>query len=373
MKFLIITHVKHKKRNDDYFAYEPYVKEMNIWLKHIDELEILAPIGNDSISNIDLNYVHPSITFSRISEIQFTSVRHTLRSLFLIPSIVFAMYRACKRADHIHLRCPGNIGLIGCIVQILFPKKLKTAKYAGNWNPASKQPLSYRIQKKILSNVFWTKNMNALVYGNFGSQSNNIKSFFTASFHESDIISIQDRDYSKCLKFLFIGSLVDGKRPLLTLKIIENLRKKGIDASIDFYGEGMTLASLVDYVTANNLKHVVVFNGNQSRDTIKSALSKAHFLILPSKSEGWPKVVAEAMFFGAIPIATKISCVPFMLDYGNRGILIEPNIELASATIIENLNPAKLIELSQNAINWSQKYTFEEFEKSIKELLSFNR
>ena len=43
------------------------------------------------------------------------------------------MYKAMKWADHIHLRCPGNIGLLGCIVQIAFPKKVKTVKYAGNW------------------------------------------------------------------------------------------------------------------------------------------------------------------------------------------------------------------------------------------------
>src|SRR5690606_34200508 len=48
----------------------------------------------------------------------------------------------------------------------------------------------------------------------------------------------------------------------------------------------------------------------------------SHFLILASKSEGWPKAVAEAMFFGCILIVTPVSCVPWMLNYGSRGILI---------------------------------------------------
>ena len=66
---------------------------------------------------------------------------------------------------------------------------------------------------------------------------------------------------------------------------------------------------------------------------IKEVLKKSDFLILPSKSEGWPKAIAEAMFFGTIPIATKISCVPYMLGYGKRGILIEPDVDKATKSI----------------------------------------
>jgi len=370
VRFLIISHVKHKKQDAAYFAYEPYVREMNIWLKYVDQLEIVAPLNDDRITEIDSQYQHSSVEFTKIPEIQFTTIGYAIRSLFFIPTIFLSIYKACKRADHIHLRCPGNIGLIACFVQVFFPKKTKTAKYAGNWDPNSKQPLSYRLQKSILSNTFWTKNIQVLVYGDYGSKSINIKPFFTASFKDSDIESITERDYTKSLKFLFVGSLVDGKRPLLTLKIVENLILQNIDVSIDFYGDGSKLASLEEYVTTKNLEQSVKFHGNRSRDTIKSALKEAHFLLLPSKSEGWPKAVAEAMFFGTIPIATKISCVPFMLDKGKRGILIEPDIEMAIKTILSNLEPVHLSELRRNAVTWSQKYTLEEFENNIKQLLS---
>ncbi len=42
------------------------------------------------------------------------------------------------------------------------------------------------------------------------------------------------------------------------------------------------------------------------------------------------------MFFGVIPIATAVSCVPFMLDYGKRGILIEANLITDIVIQIEN-------------------------------------
>jgi hypothetical protein len=61
------------------------------------------------------------------------------------------------------LRCPGTIGLLTCLIQVLFPKKSKTAKDAGNWDPKSKQPLSYQIQKWILTTAILTKNIKTLV------------------------------------------------------------------------------------------------------------------------------------------------------------------------------------------------------------------
>ena len=76
--------------------------------------------------------------------------------------------------------------MLGCFIQILFPNKPKTAKYAGNWDPKSSQPTSYRIQKWILNNTILTKNMQALVYGEWEGNSKNIKPFFTATYQEKE-------------------------------------------------------------------------------------------------------------------------------------------------------------------------------------------
>ncbi|MGB6267440.1 MAG: glycosyltransferase family 1 protein, partial [Olleya sp.] len=165
MRFLIITHVLHKSKDQQWFAYAPYVREMNLWLKYVDEVEIVAPKTSQPITDIDIAYQHDNIQLTEIPSIAFVTFGRTLMSLLSLPFILFKLFQACRRADHIHLRCPGNIGLLGCLVQIFFPKKIKTAKYAGNWDPNAAQPLSYRIQKKLLSNTFWTKNMTVIVYG----------------------------------------------------------------------------------------------------------------------------------------------------------------------------------------------------------------
>ncbi len=370
MRFLIISHTMHKEHNNSLYAYAPYVKEMNIWLKYADKIEIVAPKINKEISNIEASYVYQNIHLNTIPSIAFTSFKNSVSSILKLPKIFFTIFRACKNADHIHLRCPGNIGLIGCFVQIFFSKKIKTAKYAGNWNPKSKQPISYKFQKWILSNTVLTKNIKVLVYGDWKNQTKNIKPFFTASFYNSEIEDEIERNYDAKLNFVFVGSLVKGKRPLLAIKIVEALYTQGKKVILELYGEGVLKPELQKYITNNNLENIVILKGSQRKNTIKKALKESHFLILASKSEGWPKAVAEAMFFGVIPIATKISCVPFMLDYGNRGVLIEPNLNDAVRQINLHLkDTSNLKSVSLLASKWSQNYTLDVFETEISKLL----
>ncbi|MCB4799717.1 glycosyltransferase family 4 protein [Neotamlana laminarinivorans] len=370
MTFVIITHVKHKFQGQSIFGYAPYVREMNIWLKHVDEVIIVAPKTSEAISKIDIAYQHKNIKFVGIPAIQFTSLKYAFSAIFKLPKIVWAIFKASKKANHLHLRCPGNIGLFGCLVQMVFPKIPKTAKYAGNWDPKSSQPLSYKLQKKILSSTLLTKNMQVLVYGKWPNQTKNIKPFFTATFTENEIEASLIRQYTSGLKFVFLGSLVSGKRPLLAIKIVELLIEKGFNVSFDLYGEGILKEELQLYVEAQGLSEHIKLLGNRDKNVVKEALKEAHFLILPSKSEGWPKALAEAMFFGAIPISTTISCVPYMLDEGNRGILISPDEKSAVNKIESLLNtPTVLQEMSKLASKWSQNYTLNTFETEIVKLL----
>jgi glycosyltransferase involved in cell wall biosynthesis len=87
-------------------------------------------------------------------------------------------------------------------------------------------------------------------------------------------------------------------------------------------------------------------------------------------SEGWPKVVAEGMFWGCLPIASKVSCVPNMLANGNRGLLLDMNLEGDANKIITLLQDNNLYqEKVNNAIQWSRQYTLDVFENEIKQLL----
>lgn len=370
MTFCIITHVSHYKGQQKLYAYAPYVREMNIWFKHVDDILIVAPLNKVTNTAIDIAYEHDRITFKKIPSFDITTFKNLVKTVFVLPELLFTIYKAMKRADHIHLRCPGNMGLLGCIVQVFFPEKPKTAKYAGNWDPKAPQPLSYKLQRWILSNTFLTRNIQVLVYGEWENQSKNIKSFFTATYTENDKKPVCKNDVDTTIRLLFVGALSKGKRPLYSVQLAEMLFNRGYEVQLKLYGEGIERNILEHYIEKQQLHSIVKLMGNRGKEELQEAYAENHFLILPSRSEGWPKVVAEAMFWGCIPVSSPVSCVPNMLENGTRGLLLEMNLE-TDGKMIENLinAPGFYQEMRDQAVKWSRTYTLDYFEGEIKKLL----
>lgn len=369
MNFCILTHVIHKKYQNQYYAYGPYIREMNLWLNDGDKLIVVAPLKeNLEIDSIDLAYSYPNIQFIQIPEIEFISIPKAIISFIKIPLVLLGIFKGIILSNHVHLRCPGNIGLLASFVQILFPWKIKTAKYAGNWDPNSSQPFTYKIQRWILSNVILTKKIKVLVYGEWENQTKNIKPFFTASYWEKEISVLSERNINGKLKLIYVGSLIPSKNPMLSAEIAKELIELGKDVELNYYGEGSEREILENFITENNLQDKIVLHGNVNSKIIKKAYQESHFLIFISRSEGWPKVVAESMFWGCVPVTTKVSCVPWMLGYGERGYLVNENKDEIIA-LIQYISRIDYTEKSQNAANWSRHYTLDKFEAELKMLV----
>ena len=372
MQFLVITHVLHKKQGDQYFAYAPYVREMNLWFKYVDEVVVVAPLQVGEPGPIDLAYVHGHIRFKPVPAFHFTSLKSALQAIGQVPRVVRTIWTAMRQADHIHLRCPGNMGLLGCLVQVLFPGKRKTAKYAGNWDPASRQPWSYRLQRSILRNTFLTRNIQTLVYGYWPDANRNIRPFFTASYSAAEIEDSPARTFEvgKPLRLLFVGGLHAGKRPLLALQATYILLQRGLDVRLDCHGEGRERRTLETFIRQQNMEAYATLHGNADAETVKKAYQNSHFLVFASQSEGWPKAVAEAMFWGCVPVTTAVSCVPEMLGGGERGDLVAPDAGAIAERIVYYLQgPDAYRQKADKAMQWSRQYTLERFEVEIEKLL----
>ncbi|WP_310556197.1 glycosyltransferase [Flavobacterium sp.] len=370
MKMLIVSNAPLIQKENNWFAYSPYIKEMEIWAKYTDQVAFCCPTWK-----IDNGLLVSKIPFQiskifLLSDFNVKTFSNGFKAFFQVIYNFKIILKAMFWADHIHLRCPGNVGLLACIVQVFFPHKIKTAKYAGNWDPKSKQPITYRLQKYILSNTFLTKKMQVLVYGQWKNQTKNIKPFFTATYNESDKTEISSRNFDNGIKCVFVGTLSSGKRPLFAIQIVEKLLENNCNVELSIFGEGNQRELLQNYILDKKLQKNIILKGNQNLEVVQKVYQNSHFVLLPSQSEGWPKVIAEGMFWGCIPIATSVSCVPYMLDYGNRGLLLQINLEKDVKTIQELINNEELYQKKVvNAVKWSRKYTLDYFEQEIKLLL----
>lgn len=369
MKVAVISSSPFVRQSGTFHAYSPYVKELKVWAKHADEMAFCCPIWEDDkgllIAPIDFPFaMYPIREFNIKNPLNFIKA-----FLFSFGNFI-QLFKIMFWADHIHLRCPGNVGLMGCWVQIFFPSKIKTAKYAGNWDPSSSQPRSYKWQQKILSNTFLTRNIKVLVYGNWPESTANIYPFFTATYSESDKIPVQPRSFQNSIEMIYVGTLSKGKRPLYAIQLAQKLQAQYPHFKLSLYGHGSEKPHLQAYIDEHRLSDFVALKGNFSQQEMKAVYQSAHFMILPSESEGWPKVVAEAMFWACVPVATRVSCVPDMLGQGSRGVLLDMNLDtdfVQVAQMIENQNHYS--ETAHKAMDWSRLYTLDKFESEIQKML----
>lgn len=370
MKLVVVSFAPFIKKEGYLYAYSPYIKEMEIWAKYADEIAFVSPVlkNDDGLLLSKVNFPITKIFVTKAFYVKtfWSSVQAFQYSFWNF----YQIFRAMRWADHIHLRCPGNLGLMACFIQIFFPNKVKTAKYAGNWDPNSIQPIGYRMQKWLLSNTFLTKKMKVLVYGSWEGMTKNIMPFFTASYFEKDKIQVDSRDFNKIIDFIFVGTLSEGKKPLYAIKIIEGLAKLGLSVKLSLYGSGTERSLLENYIAEHQLGEIVNLRGNFTHEEMKRVYQQAHFNVLPSKSEGWPKVIAEGMFWGCLPIASRVSCVPDMLDNGSRGLLLTMDFQKDIDLIYELVKDTELCKVkAKNGMEWSRKYTLDLFENEIKILL----
>ena len=80
------------KNKQQFVAYEPYVREMNLWIKNVDEVQIIAPFSNDSPTSIDAGYIHNNIELKEVKYFDITSIKNSLKSIFVKTIIIFNIF-----------------------------------------------------------------------------------------------------------------------------------------------------------------------------------------------------------------------------------------------------------------------------------------
>src|SRR6185369_6739626 len=124
---------------------------------------------------------------------------------------------------------------------------------------------------------------------------------------------------------LFVGKVDDRKSPLHLLMAYQKIVKDFVDVRIKIVGplsDGKYLQNMKEYCRENCLDSVE-FTGPKSKDEVLSLYRKCLFLVLPSKQEAAPMVIAEAMASGKPVIASNVSGNPWMVKEGETGFLYE--------------------------------------------------
>lgn len=368
---LIISHVIHYHWQNRLWAYGPYAREIELWADLFPYVMIASPLRNQQPPADCLSFEHQNIQISPQPERGGNTFRQKLLQILSLPDMVWKLCVAMRQADAIQVRCPGNLGLLGVILAPLFTR-YRISKYAGQWNGYQGEPFSDKLQRFILSTRWW--NCPVLVYGNWPNQPPHVKPFFTSMMSASQTAHArevaQQKEFSNPLRVLFSGRLVPEKRVDVLIEGISLVVNQGYQVDVTIVGDGPLYTKLQNQVSHLGLTNIVHFVGALPYEDAIRWNEWADCLVLPSKhSEGWPKVVAEAMSYGVVAIAVNHGQVGEMLV--NRGILMEQgsSIEIAQSIIAVVMNKEGFLKISHKASEWAGRYSRETMRDGIRNIL----
>ena len=369
-ELLVISRVVHYRHAARLYAFGPYSREIDVWADLFPRLVIAAPLREERPPADWLPFTRPNIEISPQRETGGDTLMSKAAQVLALPSLVCRLRKTMRGAEAIHVRCPSNLGLLGAALAPLFARHL-VAKYAGQWNGYADEPLATRLQRALLRSRWWRGPV--MVYGEWPRQPRHVVPFFTsvmtAEQVESAMKVAEKKAISRPLRILFSGRLVSDKRIPALLDAVKTVSGDGVPVELVIVGRGPEEANLRDHVTRLGIDDRVWFVGGLPFEDALTWYEWAHCLVLPSRSEGWPKVVAEAMCHGVVCVAVAQGQVPAML--AERGILLQNGTseEIGDALRYVAGHPEQARALSERASRWAWKYSLEGFRDAVAELL----
>ncbi|HUF99350.1 MAG TPA: glycosyltransferase [Ilumatobacter sp.] len=138
-------------------------------------------------------------------------------------------------------------------------------------------------------------------------------------------------------KVIFVGVLERYKAVDVLLDAWKEVTDRVPEARLVIVGDGSLRHALRERVEAEGLGSSVEFRDPMPREELCSAIDEAVCLVLPSRSEGLPRIVLEAMARGRPVIAAAVGGMAELIDHGVSGYLVAPEDVLGLADDIVRL------------------------------------
>lgn len=316
---LIVSHTEHfRGANGEIVGWGPTVREINFLASHFKSIVHIACLHHTETPPGLLSYKTANIRFVPIPPFGGKRITDKLKIFIQFASIIRTIKKEKGTADYLQIRLPMGFGNLLLPYFIVWrPQNKFWVKYAGNWMQ-EKAPLGYRFQKYILSSNLL--HCPVTINGKWEGMPGHIHAFENPCINEEEFKEgtrvIQRKIYASPLTGIFIGRLEPWKGIDRLLDALPILRQKGFEV-LHVVGGGAQIGHYRERVERNDYGVKVLFHDYLPFEKIATLLAVSHILFLPSDSEGFPKVVAEAANFGCIPVVSNVSSIPQYVNARN--------------------------------------------------------
>ncbi len=371
MRLLIVSNMAHYLgRRQEVWGWGPTVEEIDYLASRFSSVRHVACLHSGPPPANALPYRSGRVELIPVRPRGGPRVRDKLGILRELPTYQATILREAGAADLIHVRCPANISLIALIFLGLMRRPhYRWAKYAGNWMPAGREAWSSTLQRWWL-----TRGLHkgiVTINGKWPNQPAHCYSFSNPCLREDDLEAAGRIALSKQIRmpyhFLFVGYLSEYKGARRVIEIVSGLRSLGLSFHLDVVGDGPQSSDMQALAERRGVAKHITFHGWRPKPELKDFYGPAHFILHPSSSEGWPKVLGEAMSYGVVPIASAVSSIPQVLEETGAGVAVPvtdvPGFVKATVAYIER--PEAWSRASKAGVTAARQFTYEHYLRAL--------
>ena len=305
------------------------------------KLQIAAVLDD---TNCDGNY-----SILDIKDVNFISLGlYNSHKSFFLKFISYFEYllniiKTVKKSDFNYIYCPGHIGLFTTLIACLFNKPFGIY-LRGEWRNSTPKPLHF-----LLSIIIRRARFIICTGAELTKEISRINRNAIAVAPMSPLLYfdplIEPQKDSNFIKILFVGQLIKHKGVFELIHAFKNIIEiNRTNLKLDIVGNGAEKRNLELLIQKYNLQeHISIFSINSDTEKLANLYAKADIFCLPTYTEGFPRVIYEAMHFSLPIITTKVGQIPSLIVDGQNGVFCKPG-SIDSLTI-------KLLELIDSKSN----------------------
>ena len=361
LTILIISHTDHYLNEEGKpCGWTSTVKELDFLAGQVKKVIHLAVLHqNAQVPQSVSSYVAKNIEFVALPKYGGNGIVNKLRILGVVPVLYWKVTHLIKRVDYFQFRAPTSIGLFLIPFLTLFTRKKGWYKYAGNWMQPN-MPCSYKIQKWLLENF---QRRPVTINGKWARQKAHCYTFENPCLQEKDLTRFKKRSIRKSfslpIEICFVGRLEPAKG---VDRIVDLLCQPEIEEKIQtfhFIGDSEMRDSYESRLMYSKVD--CVFHGFLPRPEVFKLYNRCHAFFLPSDSEGFPKVIAEAAAFGCIPFVSDVSSIGQYVNEENGFLWKSKQGTFTSFIHGLDMDENSLKKRHINVYQLAEKFTFERY------------
>jgi glycosyltransferase involved in cell wall biosynthesis len=349
--------------NDNHCEFDGNARFSNstfhLFLRHFARIEVAlsSPCLNRPNSTNELNIdgarVLPRLPYK-------TAAGFYLKTPFFLIYYFFHFLRLFREFDSILIVLPASSSpaawlaalvlkkpvfcyLVGDVVQVVNQSnkssnglKKSFASLAAKWEAVFTHYLVRRIPTFVLGNRLYHKYHQVAL---------NLRPAMTSLVESSRVRKPDSSQPNPVNKVITVSRLGKEKGIDIAIRAMVALNKEGLDFKYTIVGDGPIRKELADLVDKLNAGDHIFFHGRENdRKKLTELYQEADIFLLPSLSEGIPKVILEAMAASLSIVASDAGGIPDLIgENGERGWLIEPgSVESCKEALKKSLQNIEL-------------------------------